>query len=410
MAYDPLSLLTPRRLPVSAVDQYAQGLLGYQKTDPLSALSGMPDMADATLLQPTQRSPGFMSSLGGAFTGPGSSARLQALGAALLSGPSRTPISFGSQLAKGLLAGTQLVEEQKEAELKRSLLEAQTQSELNKAGKVFNVYDAKTGLLVSDGPKQVVEGTSPYNQALSDPDRIVLAAGTTASAGIPLTSELGVTPKALTDKRNELIEAASATGELVQIGNQLLEGYEKNPDAATALGTISGIGQKLYEDVSAIARAAGIDVTKSYKEGDVTYGFNEDHFDSIFKKYDIQSSIMKSQVLDLAYLAARARGQEGRGLSDRDVQIFSQIIGGTGSVESKKARLRSYLERSIDSFNLKQNLIIQQYPDIPRVSLGLTIYEAPTDSQGTPNDANGNDLVEFYMRQVDNDTDQVDND
>jgi hypothetical protein len=131
MAYDPLSLLAPRRLPVSSVDEYAQSLLGYQRTDPLSGLSGMPDMTDTTLLRPTQQVAqqprGFLAPLQGMLTGPGSSARLQALGAALLSGPSRTPISFGSQLAKGLLAGTQLAEEQKQAELKRSLLERDQQ-------------------------------------------------------------------------------------------------------------------------------------------------------------------------------------------------------------------------------------------------------------------------------------------
>ena len=46
---------------------------------------------------------GAARGLGSAFTGQGSSARLSALGASLLAGPSRTPISFGSSLAQGLL-------------------------------------------------------------------------------------------------------------------------------------------------------------------------------------------------------------------------------------------------------------------------------------------------------------------
>lgn len=154
MAYDPLSLLAPRRLPVSSVDEYAQSLLGYQRTDPLSGLSGMPDMTDTTLLRPTQQVAqqprGFLAPLQGMLTGPGSSARLQALGAALLSGPSRTPISFGSQLAKGLLAGTQLAEEQKEAELQRSLLR---QEKMDPDYKRVNV-----------GGDDVLIDTNPYSE------------------------------------------------------------------------------------------------------------------------------------------------------------------------------------------------------------------------------------------------------
>ena len=48
---------------------------------------------------------GAARGLGRSFTGEGSSARLSALGASLLQGPSRTPISLGPSLAQGLLAG-----------------------------------------------------------------------------------------------------------------------------------------------------------------------------------------------------------------------------------------------------------------------------------------------------------------
>ena len=63
------------------------------------------------------------SGLAGAFTGEGSSARLSALGASLLSGPSRTPVSFGSSLSQGLLAGNQAVQAEKDRKFNRSLLE-----------------------------------------------------------------------------------------------------------------------------------------------------------------------------------------------------------------------------------------------------------------------------------------------
>lgn len=134
MANDIFSLLGGMKKP-TATESFAQGLLGYQRPS-----LGMGPMAQNMLgyqpssieLNPLARTvqPSMMdrvsSSLGGigsAFSGPGSNARLQALAASLLTGPSSTPISFGSQLAKGLLAGSQAAQAEQDRLLKRGLLE-----------------------------------------------------------------------------------------------------------------------------------------------------------------------------------------------------------------------------------------------------------------------------------------------
>lgn len=81
---------------------------------------------------------GAARGLGGAFTGEGSSARLSALGASLLQGPSRTPISLGSSLAQGLLAGNIAAQQEEQMKLQRGLLQAQTASEFSKAKGLFS--------------------------------------------------------------------------------------------------------------------------------------------------------------------------------------------------------------------------------------------------------------------------------
>jgi len=94
--YDSFGLLSPRQ-------QMNVGPLGGQPQPSLlgrigSGISGTARGLGSGL-------GGAARGLGGAFTGEGSSARLSALGASLLQGPSRTPISLGSSLAQGLLAG-----------------------------------------------------------------------------------------------------------------------------------------------------------------------------------------------------------------------------------------------------------------------------------------------------------------
>jgi hypothetical protein len=66
---------------------------------------------------------GAARGLGRSFTGEGSSARLSALGASLLQGPSRTPISLGPSVAQGLLAGNIAAQQEQERKFNRGLLE-----------------------------------------------------------------------------------------------------------------------------------------------------------------------------------------------------------------------------------------------------------------------------------------------
>ena len=72
------------------------------------------------------------------FSDPSAGARLSALGASLLQGPSRTPISLGTSMAQGLLAGNIAAQQEEQMKLQRGLLQAQTASEFSKAKGLFS--------------------------------------------------------------------------------------------------------------------------------------------------------------------------------------------------------------------------------------------------------------------------------
>ena len=168
---NPYSLLglgqTRQPRPATAI---AQGMLGYQAPQPMSLVPSfkidpIPQSAPLRTMQYTQpklsldqallnnmQSGGIQQEqqaqsigagsgqgqgqglLSGLLTGPGSSERLTALGASLLSGPSRTPISLGSSLAKGLLAGNQAAREAEEAGFNRELRKIQMDLAKQKLG------------------------------------------------------------------------------------------------------------------------------------------------------------------------------------------------------------------------------------------------------------------------------------
>jgi len=122
---------------------------------------------------------GAARGLGNAFTGEGSSARLAALGASLLSGPSRTPISFGSSMAQGLLAGNIAAQQEQERKFKRGLLEremavAEAKLKGQNAGNIYNVI--KNGQVVS----QVLENTPEFLSEVANSQTRLEKIGTTS--------------------------------------------------------------------------------------------------------------------------------------------------------------------------------------------------------------------------------------
>jgi len=141
---------------------------------------------------------GAARGLGNAFTGEGSSARLAALGASLLAGPSRTPISFGSSMAQGLLAGNVAAQQEEERKFKRGLLE----QEMDYKMKSLAAKESKDTLynvtqIGSDGePFTFTVNQNDVSKYYNDPSSTITKVG----AG----SEVGGTPTVLSTAAKNL--------------------------------------------------------------------------------------------------------------------------------------------------------------------------------------------------------------
>lgn len=176
MANDILSLLGGMKKP-TATESFAQGLLGYQRPSlgvgPMAQnmLGYQPSSIElnplARTVQPSMmdRVSSGLGGIGSAFSGPGSNARLQALAASLLTGPSSTPISFGSQLAKGLLAGSQAAQAEQDRLLKRGLLEREMELRGEELGLAKEKLDVERAKLTPLGDKVVDPLVQLYNKS-----------------------------------------------------------------------------------------------------------------------------------------------------------------------------------------------------------------------------------------------------
>jgi hypothetical protein len=349
--YNPRGLLSPLQSlnigggvdPLSNIDPLrGQSLMGQPVRMP--AASPMALQLQQRMQPQQARGGGVLGGLGRAFTGEGSSARLSALGASLLQGPSRTPISLGSSLAQGLLAGNVAAQQEQERKFKRGLLERE-----------MAVAEAKLKPKPTEAENVNIilpDGTTTYGKSdklgnLTLPDGSKAPAGSRIFGTSITASKLGDIAPEDKKAREEFGELSINAQTFFNSGNKLLKGLEENKAAATVVGTISGVGSKVYQNVEEGLKALGVPSEKTQE------------FENIFEKNSIDSSKMKSQILDLAYQAAKIRGQEGRGLSDRDVKIFSEIIGSNKPAAEKAAVLRDYMDTIKREVELRANLINQ---------------------------------------------------
>ena len=315
---------------------------------------------------------GAARGLGGAFTGEGSSARLSALGASLLQGPSRTPISLGSSLAQGLLAGNIAAQQEQERKFKRGLLEQEM--EIAKAKLKPDPTKAKNvNVRLPDGTTTYATSDELGNLTLPDGSKVPEGSqifGTNIAAS-KLSDIAPADKKALSEFEDLTMKATT----LFNSGNKVLELLDKSPESATIVSGLSGVASTVYQNVEEAAKALGVPDEKLEK------------YEDIFEENSVSGAKLKSMVLDLAYQAAAMRGQEGRGLSDRDVQIFSQIIGGKNLNPSQRAAvLRNYLETIKSEVSTRADILSER----AKRPLTLPSFEVYAPERSSPPPPSGN--------------------
>lgn len=314
---------------------------------------------------------GAARGLGGAFTGEGSSARLSALGASLLQGPSREPISLGSSLARGLLAGNIAAQQEQERKFKRGLLEQEMEVARAKL-KPAPTKAKNVNVRLPDGTTTYATSDELGNLTLPDGSKVPEGSqifGTNIAAS-KLSDIEPADKKALFEFEDLTMKATT----LFNSGNKVLELLDKSPESATIVSGLSGVASTVYQNVEEAAKALGVPDEKLEK------------YEDIFEENSVSGAKLKSMVLDLAYQAAAMRGQEGRGLSDRDVQIFSQIIGGKNLNPSQRAAvLRNYLETIKSEVSIRADMLSEK----AKKPLTLPSFEIYTPKPASPPPAMG---------------------
>jgi len=160
-----------------------------------------------------------------------------------------------------------------------------------------------------------------------------------------------------------------ATNTLINNLGGLAQSYFDNPKSALAIGGASQFVDSIIQNVDAAGEMlSGKEYTNVQNSGFTTIEGND--FSSQLKQVSQATGVSESRVRDLAYLFAAARGQTGRGLSDKDYENALRIVsGGVGAegkikvLEDVAVRISSEVQGDLDFTvrNLPEGTTIDKY-------------------------------------------------
>lgn len=180
-----------------------------------------------------------------------------------------------------------------------------------------------------------------------------------------------------------------ATENIIIKTSELAQKFVDEPSSALAIGGatqfIDGIIQNIDVTGNLLSNAKNKRAYKYMQETSTSLE-GKDFTDAI-KKASIDTGVADSRIRDLAYLFAAARGQEGRGLSDKDYENALKIVAGGVGPAGRSAVLKDVSNSLRDEFYRGINLDIatsenQAYVDKLKKLPELPYYVDPI--QQTP--------------------------
>ena len=182
-----------------------------------------------------------------------------------------------------------------------------------------------------------------------------------------------------------------ATENLIIKTSELAQKFANEPSSALAVGEMSQFVDGIIQNIDVGGNLlSGAKDTKVYKHMQKTSTSVEGRdFTDAIQKASIASGVADSRIRDLAYLFAAARGQTGRGLSDKDFENALKIVSGGVGVAGRSAVLEDVSNSLREEFYRDINFDIatsenQEYVNRLKVLPELPYYVNPLQQTPPP--------------------------
>jgi hypothetical protein len=148
------------------------------------------------------------------------------------------------------------------------------------------------------------------------------------------------------DVATEVVNAVRTSPESAGYSGNIISGV--NEVVRTMDGLVTSIRPDIKSDVIEIGNGKNKVAVKKSELGD-RYG--EELSD--FRNSAIWNEQLDSMLINLAYMAAAAKGQTGRGLSDKDLEMNMKEVGKTTDPIGVERVIRSFVKRTVGAYSNK---------------------------------------------------------
>ena len=205
------------------------------------------------------------------------------------------------------------------------------------------------------------------------------------------------------DSFDVIYNKVNATGQLINATNDLAQQMYDEPESALRIGNaatfINGVIKNVDEGLNLLGRKEESENWKEYASKGISQEGND--FSNRINEVSRETGVTESQIRDLAYLFAAARGQEGRGLSDKDYENALAIVsGGVGAenrvavLENVAGRLRSQALYDLNfakQFHSNNPDMMSKLNQIPGLPTFTNPFDVPAQQGSIPATAQSDD-------------------
>ena len=148
-----------------------------------------------------------------------------------------------------------------------------------------------------------------------------------------------------------------ATNKIIKATSSLARQFKDDETSALRVGTTAQFVDSVIQNIDkGLNLMSGKEDRKLYKAAQTNRSEEGTDFGQRIKDVSINTGVAESQIRDLAYLFAEARGQTGRGLSDKDYENALRIVSGGVGAEGRSAVLGDVSNRISEEFRDKLEL------------------------------------------------------
>ena len=151
---------------------------------------------------------------------------------------------------------------------------------------------------------------------------------------------------------DDLLTQHKAVNKIIESTQGLANKFSEEPATALATGSIVQFVDKIVQNIDAVGNFLQDTDNEAYKSATKGLSLEGTDFNKRIQDVSSKRGVSESRIRDLAYLFAAARGQTGRGLSDKDYENALTIVSGGVGPRGRTAVLEDVANR------LKDELII----------------------------------------------------